>query len=222
MATLEWHTHCLHILNPTPYPIAINESEASNGTLHKFICNEWFAIDDYPLVYVALTELSFQISQGGASRIVTRRSNHVDVLSYTKLLLPFHLPGHWVLIIIHPQLDRILVQGLNSGGDSLKEHAKVFFDWIILEGLKKGIALDYSNFYYQDFDVPQQDDAVNCGVHMLNNMLKTLDNMLLDADKCTMNHHRAKWSADLLRGRIDHLISPGSVDLSGSGNESET
>jgi Ulp1 family protease len=163
-------------------------------------------IEDWPLMSVACTELSYRIISRREAHRVVKRKNRAAILSHRLFFLPFHLPGHWVLFIIHPQRERILVQGLDSAGGTLKEYAHFLFNWIVLEAQEKGVVLDPNTFEYQDVDVPHQEDSVNCGLCVLKHILFTLDNMLLDTDSCSMNIHRTKWTLDLLRGRIDHLI----------------
>lgn len=79
-------------------------------------------------------------------------------------------------------------------------------EWISYVAAKESVQLDQSAFRYEDVKVPRQNDAVNCGVFVLKHMLYTLDNMHLNTDLCSMNQHREKWAADMLRGKLDHVI----------------
>ena len=149
---------------------------------------------------------------GGNFAKVSKKLHYNFLRSLKMLFFPVAVPAHWVLFIVHPykhdEQDRVLLQGVNSIKSSLGNYANFFFDWIIYEAVKMNIKLDHSAFHYQDVQVPCQHDTVNCGVFVLKHILYTLDNMYLNTDLCSMNHHRQKWCVDILRGRMEHVFPP--------------
>jgi hypothetical protein len=138
------------------------------------------------------------------------------------LLLPVHLAyGHWVLLILHMLSggDKVLIQGCDPTRADLDDYLPLFKTWIVCEARKAGKKeFTEDNICYQKVNnLAIQSDAINCGVLLLQNMKRTVDNLFLTytSTVSALNVIRARWMFDIAKGCIaDCFPSDLIVDIS--------
>jgi hypothetical protein len=115
--------------------------------------------------------------------------------------------------------DKVLIQGCDPIGNDLDDYLPLFKTWIVCEARKAGNEeFTLGNIRQQKVNnLANQRDAFNCGVLLLHNMKRTVDNLFLTytSNLSALNVIRARWMFDISQGRIaDCFPSDLIVDMS--------
>jgi len=91
------------------------------------------------------------------------RTKNIDIFAYDKLIIPVHVPGHWVLAVINFHDNRIeFYDSLGGSGHYILSHLKLY---IIMESwVRKHQDYNISELKLEAINAPRQYGSIDCGV----------------------------------------------------------
>lgn len=105
---------------------------------------------------------------GGSPSV--RRWSKQGVLDNDLILIPIHLPGHWVLAVVNVQQQRIeAYDALSPGEESVQCHCEVMKRWVRDEAEDKELGWDFNDWSWQYTPraIPMQRNSHDCGMFVL-------------------------------------------------------
>jgi len=90
-------------------------------------------------------------------------TRNVNIFDYHKLIIPVHVPGHWVLAVINFRDKRIeYYDSLGGSGYYILQHLKLY---VILESwVHHGQDFNINDLKLEAINAPRQYGSIDCGV----------------------------------------------------------
>ena len=139
----------------------LGEGEWLNGPIIQYYLS---MLAEGSSTYIFSTYFYTSYSDGGYSK-VAKWTSKIDIFSFDKLLVPVHLGGHWVLVVVDNRRQTVI--GYDSMGNDVRR-------WIMT--VKRYLKDEYEERKGSDFDpyttieagsVPIQENYDDCGILLL-------------------------------------------------------